>query len=174
MSQEFCGVTGRKDSVVAPRLILSRKSLWNLFYQQLNRDTADLECFLLASQPSFHLAFLSCKFIYLTVFSPQSPSLFVSVDWGPGPHKAPAAWGRWQDCEHMWPFHPLKAGKSWGRVDVTSNIRCRKYSTPSTCLYFSQQFPKLCEGQELISSWSIFTGSDLSLISYLFLYPVQL
>lgn len=116
MSQEFCGVTWRKDSVVASRLILSRKSLWNLFCQQLNRDTADLKCFLLASQPFFHLdlAFLSCKLSYLTVFSPQSPSPFFCVDWGPGLHKAPAAWGRCQDCEEMWPFHPLKTGEILG------------------------------------------------------------
>lgn len=116
MSQEFCGVTWRKDTVVASRLVLSRKSSWNLFYQQLNRDTADLNYFLLASQPSIHLdlAFLSCKLSYLTIFSPQSPSPFSFVDWGPGPHKAPAAWSTWQDYEDLWPFHPLKAGQSLG------------------------------------------------------------
>lgn len=152
MSQEFCCVTQRKDSAVASRIILSRKSLWNLFYQQLNRDTADLKWFLLASQPSFHLdlAFLSCKPNYLIVFSPtESISIFLCWlrSWTSQSSCCP---GRGQNPE------PCGLSIPWGilgeRLIRFSNIKCRKYSTPSTCLNFSQQFPKLCEGQKLICS----------------------
>lgn len=172
MSQESCGVTWKKDSVVDSRIILSIKGLWNLFYQELSRDTADLKCFLLASQPSSHLdlAFLSCKPSYLSVFSAQSPSPFFCADWGPGPHKAPAAWGGWQDSDSCGLSIPWERG-----LIRLPSIKCRKHPTPSTCWNFSQQFPKLCEGQNLISSYSIFPWFwSVSVFSYLFLYHVQL
>lgn len=149
MSQEFCGVTWRKDSAVASRLISSRKSLWNLFYQQRH---CWCEMFPFSIKSSFHLdfAFLSCKPSYLTVFPPEPTSIFL-------------CWLRsWTSQSSLWlwghvAFPSLECtGILGGELIRFPSMKCRKYSAPSSCSNFSQQFPKLCEGQKLISSYSIF------------------
>ena len=87
-------------------------------------------------------------------FSPLSPVCF--VDWGPRAYKDSAAQGIWRDYGNMRSSHHLKAGRSSGRAERLLSVKHRKYPTHFTCLNFSHQIPKLCEGQKLLSSYSVF------------------